>query len=90
MKKIAPMVYLQAPEDMSDAELRANGKTILYVLERAILKDSGRIAESYPLTVRRDGDQMKVTVHGSGKILATIDDVSELNIAGWFNMDAAL
>jgi hypothetical protein len=73
---------------MSDADLRANSKTVLHVMERAIIKDGGRIAESYHLIMRRDGDSMKIDVFGSGKILGTVDDASELNIAGWFGMDA--
>jgi hypothetical protein len=85
---VMPTVYVQAPDDVSDAELRANSNAILHVMERAIIKDGGRVAESYHLIIRRDGDSIKIAVLGSGKILGTVDDASELNIAGWFGMDA--
>ena len=85
---VTPTVYVQAPDDMSDADLRANSRNILHATKRAIIKDGGRVAESYHLTIRHDGDSMKIAVLGSGKILGTVDDASELNIAGWFGMDA--
>jgi hypothetical protein len=85
---VKPTVYVEAPDDMSDADLRANSTAILHVMERAIIKDGGRIAESYHLIIRHDGDSTEIAVRGFGKILGTVEDAAKLNIAGWFGMDA--